>query len=278
MNQARCTICGNAANNLTKDAELFIYECSLCSHVFAVIPADQQKKYNHDYFTKEHENWFKNPNTKLFRFIVGQVNANFGQKNIALLDVGCGNGDFLKFFYRYRGNSTLCGIDVARLFEDANISFLHGDFNTMELKQNFDVVTSLMAIEHIENPVLFTKKIFSALERDGMAVVATINSNGIIYRLAGLLKALGIRGPYERLYDHAHLQHYTNASLKKLLENCGFEVLLQRNHNFPLAALDVPKSNVVLETVYRAGVAAIFTLTSVFGGGMDQTIICRKAP
>ena len=192
------------------------------------------------------------------------------------MDVGCGNGDFLKFFANYRKKTALYGVDIARLFEDANISFMHGDFNTMELKQNFDVVTSLMAIEHMENPVLFTKNIFSALGREGIAVVATINSNGLIYRLADLLKALGIMGPYDRLYDHAHLQHYTNASLKKLLENCGFEILLQRNHNFPLAALDVPKSNAVLEAVYRAGVAAVFTLTAVFGGGMMQTIICRK--
>lgn len=271
-----CPIC-IGKKNILKDEILHVYQCGLCGHQFTILPKDHQETYGAEYFDEGHKNWFSHPNTRLFKRIIGDINKYFGEKfvNLNLLDVGCGNGDFLKFLRKSRPNTNLYGIDVVKN-SDPGISFIQGDFYTYLFDIKFDALTNLMVIEHVDDPKLFVKKAYDILKQEGLAVFVTINSDSVIYRLARLFKKLGFRGPYERLYQHHHLQHYTNKSLADLLERGGFEIMRQQNHNFPIAAIDLPQSGALIKLVYKAGVAVVFALTSVFGGGINQTIICRK--
>ena len=103
----------------------------------------------------------------------------------------------------------------------------------------------------------------------------TVNAGGVLYALARLLRRIGFRGPFVRLYDKHHLEHYNTRSLRKLFELEGYRVISHRTHNFPVKALDVPEGKRWLAFVYRLGIVSLFLCTSFFGG-VHQTLICRK--
>ena len=95
-------------------------------------------------------------------------------------------------------------------------------------------------------------------------------------QIARLLKAFSFRGAFDRLYSHHHLQHYNNKSLANLVKDGGFEIISHKNHNFPLKSVDLPKTNTLIKWIYVSGVAIVFGITNLFGGGLCQTIICKK--
>lgn len=275
MQDIICPVCGNKKDNLEQDAPLHVYLCSFCGHSFTVLPKDEQEIYDESYFAEDYKNCFLHPNTRIFKSIGDKIRLYFGNRHVSLLDVGCGKGDLLRFLRSNYGNAELHGIDFTGNASEG-ITFMKGDFFTHDFSRKFDVVTSIMSIEHVDNPVLFARKIYDILEPNGLVFIDTIDSNSLIYRLARVFKATGLRAPYERLYHRHHLQHFTGDSLKMLLENANFEIMYQGNHNFLLTAINVPRSNFLLESIYKFGIAAIFIFTSIFGGGMDRTVICRK--
>lgn len=270
-----CPVCGNNKDNLMQDAPLHVYLCSLCGHPFTILPKSQQEIYDESYFAEDYENCFLHPNTRLFKSIGAKIKSYFGDRHVSLLDVGCGKGDLLRFLKSNYGNAELHGIDFTGNASEG-ITFMRGDFFTHDFSRKFDVVTSLMSIEHVDSPVVFVRKIYDMLEPNGLVFIDTIDSNSLIYRLARVFKAAGLRGPYERLYHRHHLQHFTGDSLRMLLENTGFEIIHRKNHNFLWSAINVPHGNFLLGLIYKLGIIAIFIITSMFGGGMDRTVICRK--
>ena len=270
-----CPVCGNQKGNTLQDTPLHVYLCALCGHSFTILPKGEHEVYGENYFTEDYKNCFLHPNIRLFKSISKKIRLYFGNRAISLLDMGCGKGDLLRFLKTHNDNVELFGIDLIGN-ENNDITFMTGDFFEHDFNRKFDVVTSIMSIEHVDDPDLFARKIRDILEPNGLAFIDTINSNSLIYRLARLFKKIGWRGPYERLYHKHHLQHYTGESLEMLLKKANFEIIYQKNHNFLLAAINVPKSNFLLESIYKLGITAIFAITAVFGGGMDRTVICRK--
>jgi hypothetical protein len=81
---------------------------------------------------------------------------------------------------------------------------------------------------------------------------------------------------FNRLYSFHHLQHYTNQSLKKLIELNGLTVVLLKNYNPPLQSVDIPETNFFFEKMYRFFVWLIFLLSGILKSGMRQLIVCRK--
>lgn len=274
-NHHPCPICRNCQNNYVQDGRLQIFVCSVCAHVFSENKTASETIYNPEYYLSEHKNWFLHPNFKLFGAIEQYINNHFGIDNINILDIGCGKGDLLHFLKTRRPTWRLYGIDVTENKEQG-ITYTQGDFVNYEFSQKFDVVTGLMVIEHVPDPISFVKKLADILANRGYIFLVTINSRSIIYRLAGVLRRLGWRGPYDRLYHHHHLQHFNNASLRRLMEENGFMVLKQYSHNFPLSAIDVPPVSLPLALMYRWATAVLFAVSDIFGNGVNQTIICKK--
>lgn len=271
-----CTVCAGRQGSALVDAALAVFRCPSCGHMFTVLSDDKQEKYGADYYSKKHENWFAHPNIGLFNSIIAWVDRFFADKPVALLDVGSGDGAFLEYFKTNRSDARLYGIDVNQNAGDG-VVYLKGDFCAYQFDREFDALTGLMVIEHVADPGSFVKKINAVLKSEGIVYLTTINNGSLIYRLARILKKIGIRGPFERLYDHHHLQHYTNGSLRMLMERNGFTVLSRKNHNFPVSAIDVPDNFFLLKMIYRLGIVTLFVISKLFGGEINQTIICKKA-
>lgn len=270
-----CPICHKANNISLQDKKMNVYTCHDCQHDFTVLPPGLFEHYGNDYYDKDHRRWFENPNFPLFKRLINEIQIEHPGQNIAVLDIGCGKGDFLKFYCQRDPSAKLFGVDISDNKNEPGISFFKGDFFDFEPAEKFDAIINIMVIEHLADPISFVNKASRLLKSGGTIYTITINNGGVIFRLSHWLKNLGIRSAYDRLHHYHHLQHYTNKSLKKLMANSDLEIVRLTNHNFPLAALDVPQSNRFIEIIYRSTVGLIFMLTNL-SGGMNQTIVCRK--
>lgn len=268
-----CTICQNTAISL--DNRLHLFRCPRCTHTFTQAVRVDPQLYSEDYFYTKHKNWFNNPNYKLFKFFHKILRGLIQKKKISLLDVGCGKGDFLKYIKQLDPDIELYGIDLADN-KSQEFHFIKGDLLKEDIPMQFDVVCGNATIEHVDNPQFFMKKLHRILLPNGLLFLSTINNLSLIYRIARILKALMMPAAYNQLYGEHHLQHYTNRSLRHLLESNGFQILIQKNYNYPLNSIDVIKDNPYIKRLYVAGVWLTFFLQSLSKTGIAQIVVCRK--
>ncbi len=269
-----CTLCLKTARVVPMDSKLRLFKCTECGHAFTIKSKDELEVYEEKYYLEKHSNWFTNPNYGYFERIY-RLLIKLKKDARSLLDVGYGNGDFLKYLAKKKSGLKLCGIDSLKV-GDPGIEFIQGDFFTHAFKGRFDAITSFMVIEHIEDPREFIKKLYECLEPGGFLFISTNNNGGMLYSLARFLKRFGIRVVYDRVYSDHHLQHFTNKSLRLVLQKNGLEIREFKNHNYPLKAVDTPEANFLVKKFYLAAVWTIFRLSELFGNGFLQTFVCFK--
>ena len=267
-----CNICDNNEKTIAYDPVHNLYQCVRCDHTFTLINEKYKEKdiYNEAYYQS---NWFKNPNYSLFQYIHQRIIDQTKKHNFKLLDIGSGNGDFLSYLRKIEPASDLHGIDGAPC-SSQDFKFTHGDFMNVWINDKFDVITSLACIEHVENPDKFVRIIKNIIIPEGLIVIMTINAGGMMYKLAKILKTIGIDSGYNRLYRDHHIHHFTNQSLKLLLEKHGFRIMSQKNHNYDLASVDYPHASHFITFLYKILTAIIFFLSSIFNNGISQTVVC----
>ena len=90
---------------------------------------------------------------------------NIELENKKILEIGCGNGGFIKAFSRYSKNCT--GFDIKNLnWNDDKVKYLHlnifdKDFNS-HISEKFDIIILRDVIEHIDNNL--NSSLFEKLE------------------------------------------------------------------------------------------------------------------
>ena len=110
--------------------------------------------------------------------------------------------------------------------EKLGIEMFEGDLSSVDFgNKKFDAVTMWHVLEHTKNPLEVLRKIKAILNNDGVLILAVPNLNNkisqVIYRiLKG--RRLHLFSPHDR---ELHLIFFTPASLHKILEKVGFEVL-----------------------------------------------------
>jgi 2-polyprenyl-3-methyl-5-hydroxy-6-metoxy-1,4-benzoquinol methylase len=147
-----------------------------------------------------------------------------------LLDIGCSAGRILATFQRL-GWETV-GIDpdpdsVAYAREhglNARVGMLD---DLSEADGLFHVISFIDVIEHVPDPKAAVQKIHSLLNHQGLLYVKTPMCDSLPHRLIG-----------DRWLESVeHLQFFNRATLKRLLEDCGFEVVAfrqPRQHETPI--------------------------------------------
>jgi SAM-dependent methyltransferase len=273
----KCPVCF-VEDSYLKNEKMSLYCCNNCSHTYTVIDRTEEESYGDDYYLNVHKNWFANPDFQLFENVYN-TSKNFlnEKKEIRLADVGCGQGAFLKHIKKTYPTEKpgLNGIDFIKN-EYPGIQFESGDFLEMNFERGYNIITSFMVIEHVIDPRLFVKKMVDSLTNDGVIVVNTINNGSLIYRIARFLNQLGFPASHDRLYDHHHLQHYNNKSLKTLLELEGLDVVKIEIHNYPLKAVDVVDSHPIIMRAYKIIVGLLFFVSKPLNLGHNQTLYCKK--
>lgn len=117
-------------------------------------------------------------------FLLHCFNNKKNVNNINLLDVGIGYGAFLKICEQKK-NFNLFGMDpfpesinIAKRFtkadiRDGRIEKLPWPFKTKQ----FDIITCIDVVEHLQNPEIFFKNVTKYISKDGIIVVRTPNKD-----------------------------------------------------------------------------------------------------
>jgi len=128
-----------------------------------------------------------------------------------LIDIGCGNGSFLKQFSNKNSEWLLNGLEL----DNRNEKIINSIPNTelkvceiSEIKEEYDLVVLIHALEHIIDPLTFLKKIKSILKKTG----------SIFIEIPNLKMA-----PFDILIAD-HCSHFTVETLEILLNKAGFVI------------------------------------------------------
>src|SRR5215471_17020111 len=193
--ETHCSLCGARATEVEAYGYDFEYNtaanpfrfvrCTECGHLYLSprpAPADLSVIYPSNYYTlagtgslvaKLRRVW-EGKKVGVYREAVGE-----GKKRI--LDVGCGEGRFLQVLRDFGPKEwELVGVD----FDPAAVERCRARGFTALAKRvedmaaedgTFDAVVMLQLIEHVEDPVALTKRVFALLRSQGVFVVETPN-------------------------------------------------------------------------------------------------------
>lgn len=94
--------------------------------------------------------------------------------------------------------------------------------------ERFDVIVFNDVFEHIRPTDEIAKAVATTLQPGGLAVINLPVSSGAIYRLSKLLYRLGVRSPFERMWQigfpSPHLYYFSEEGLRLLFERHGLEL------------------------------------------------------
>ena len=141
-------------------------------------------------------------------------------KNKKLLDIGCGFGFFLKTMQGR--NWDVSGIEIAgtgRRFaqEKLGLKIYSQPLAKLDFKaDSFDVVTLFYVIEHVTDPLALLKQIHKILKPGGLLLLRWPHSTPIVKIMGPFAENLDL---YHTPY---HLYDFSPATIKSLLNNCGF--------------------------------------------------------
>lgn len=166
-----------------------------------------------------------------------------------ILDIGCGRG-VLGGYLRDKYAAKVTGIDI--ISENITVAshILHqailGDIETMDistLERNFDYIIFSDSLEHLLEPQDVLETIKPLLAPGGNVLIAIPNIRNFRVTVP-LLFSDQWEYQDEGLLDRTHLRFFTQSSICKLLDRCGYQV--------EALYLDLPLSS-------KVGVLNIFT-------------------
>ncbi len=155
------------------------------------------------------------------------------------LDIGTSTGAFLR--HARNRNWDLTGIEpspqlgsLAKKWWGLNI--VQGFIEELDLPADtYDIVTMTDVFEHVVNPREVLGAAHRVLKSDGIVLIKVPNGlfNVLKYKAR---KAMGKKGESDDFDAYEHVLHYSESTLRKMVEACNFEVL----EIFPEAPVQLP--------------------------------------
>lgn len=153
--------------------------------------------------------------------------------NGTMLEIGCGEGEFLKLAGENGWNVT--GIEVSKSAtkiarEKHGLNLLTGTLEQHLDKlalNSFDVVVLWGLIEHVRNPGEILRTVRRLVRNGGAVLLCTPNAGSIFHRLARLSHHVTFgmfKGPMECVIIAMHPMYFTPRTLERLLKDRGFLV------------------------------------------------------
>jgi SAM-dependent methyltransferase len=167
---------------------------------------------------------------KNFTTICAFIKQNFPHCN-TVLDVGCSKGLFLDI-------ARVAGLTPTGLEPDAKLAehcrakgfdVLDGFFPGADAlsSKRYDIIIFNDSFEHIPDPQRVIKGVTEHLHPEhGIVIINLPTSEGLMFQSALLLMKLGIRAPFDRIWQKSssspHLHGFNKHNLRMLLEKNGF--------------------------------------------------------
>jgi len=193
-----------------------IYECLNDRLCFGQNTGKASKLYGFNYY--KNSPYPDRLYQRYFQKKIGLIKRLTGIKNLNVLDIGCGWGQFLDQLKKNRIGYK--GIDMSeeaiKICQEKNLNCEQITVKKLAEKENnkYHVVTCFQTIEHIENPTGFLRSVKQLLKKNGIILLTTPNND------TPLRKLLGSR--WSIYNTDSHFVFYNEKTIKKLLMNMGF--------------------------------------------------------
>jgi 2-polyprenyl-3-methyl-5-hydroxy-6-metoxy-1,4-benzoquinol methylase len=136
---------------------------------------------------------------EIYEEVISQVSKINLRDNV--LDVGCGTGILLNEIHKVSPESSLTGADLTDFSGGSSKSYIFHecDLNNQfhEGMDQFDIVTSIEVIEHLENPRQYIRSLAKTVKSGGRLLISTPNLDSwtsiISFVLRGYHSAFGPR-------------------------------------------------------------------------------------
>jgi len=142
------------------------------------------------------------------------IEAGLLGRNGSALDIGCGNGAFLRAFHKAVPDWKIVGAEINETFRNEILAIAPGAafLDSNELEENaglFELVTLIHCLEHIPSPIAYLNSVKRHLSPESVLLIqvpdAEINPFDLV------------------IADHA--SHFSKASLRHVVEKAGLEVV-----------------------------------------------------
>ena len=207
----------SAHPRLYGERDMVAYYCSNCQHRQIEYVIDDSFYDMYDYVQDGTHQYYGdlNDKTKYVTTIKKYVS------NGSILDVGCGQGYFLKTVGQYFENC--CGVEPSKIsykrrFQDKNITYINDYFTTSLQMPQYDVIVAFQVLEHITDVNEFIRAFHKYMKDDGIGVINVPNGSEIFQK------------PCFSLISVQHINYFSIYSLCKLLTCNNFEILEAENN------------------------------------------------
>ena len=211
-------------HSVSKETFKLLFDSDLQLYRTTPLPTDLGKYYESDAYIS-HTDSHKSLSDKLYQWVkkynlkhkIGLV-KQYKEKNIHLLDIGAGTGDFVRTAKEYAAWEAV-GIEpnekARRKAQEKGLT-MQENFDEL-LPHSFDVITMWHVLEHVPDVAKEIRIISKLLKKDGVVVIAVPN-----------YKSWDARhyGEYWAAYDvPRHLWHFSKESIEKLFAAEGFKLI-----------------------------------------------------
>lgn len=256
MSQKPCLLCGQAAQPLYPEKR--IVRCGACGFIFADMGVDAVAHYDESYFQGAVYPDYERDRPSLQKNFERRLRTlrQLLPRGRKIFEIGSAYGYFLELAQKEYEASGIEISAAATKFarERVRVDVVAGDFLQQPDPTAGDVGLVCMwdVIEHLERPDLFIEKARRWLAPDGLIAVTTGDIATWLPRRQG--------ARWRMISPPTHLQYFSAATLARLFEKFGFEV--------------VHTSHPGLYRGYRTTVEELFHAPALrrvltLGGGLD---------
>ena len=157
---------------------------------------------------------------KNFDIIISRLDGYLDISSAQCLEVGCAEGWFLEAMTKIGANiSAIEASDQAKERQKEGYNVIHGFFpEALPAEKKYDLIIFNDVFEHLPDPVTAIKKCEDYLTDGGLLVINIPNSRGIFYKIANLLKQIGMRKPFDRLWQKdlpsPHMTYFSDKNME----------------------------------------------------------------
>lgn len=209
-------------------------KCNNCQSVFInPMPSEKQleQAYNESYYGEgesKFQGWIEQTISK-FRQQEARGIARQIPNQADVLDIGCGNGDFLRQLSKF-GRFSLYGVEPegksaerAAAYSEINLKVDYFKLDNFS-EQKFDLLRFMHVFEHIPEPIKVLEYCFEICNPNALLIIEIPNIQS--------WQARWFKSDWFHYDPPRHFHLIPAEQLKKLIENAGFEVQSHKSYSF----------------------------------------------
>jgi 2-polyprenyl-3-methyl-5-hydroxy-6-metoxy-1,4-benzoquinol methylase len=227
---SNCLICGSSSiNQLKQYTKGGLVQCLSCKFVFCKQIPTSEELIRH-YETYPRHDTISSITVKRFRELALYFEKYRNTGN--WLDNGCGNGHLLvtareNNWNVYGTEFTDIAVTICR---KKGIIMHQGALDISNYKEGqFDIITFIEVLEHINNPVEEIEKFRKLIRKGGALYITTPNFNS--------LSRFILKDRWSVIEYPEHLSYYTTSTIHKLLSEHGFKKVYLKTSGFSTTRL-----------------------------------------